>query len=193
MDVVTSRISSIPWAAALINDPDWTRVSVFSREPKDSNEDSFVADTLKTDRTIRSYLTFRPVKEEEGGIPLPEIRTIVDLGTGVNGHPDTAHGGFSAILLDEACGTAVCLHRDIIIEQMRKRGQKFDGFHYYTAYLNVTYKKPMPTPGTYLCTVKIEREAGSGRKLFFRATIGDGNGTVYTIGEALFIRVTGRL
>lgn len=133
MDVVTSRISSIPWAAALINDPDWTRVSVFSRELKDTDEDSFFADTLNTDRTIRSFLAFRPVKEEEGDIPLPEIRIIADLGTGINGHPNTAHGGMAAAILDEVCGTMVCLHRDVIIEQMRKRGQTFNPFHYYTA------------------------------------------------------------
>jgi thioesterase superfamily protein 4 len=133
MDVVTPRIASIPWAAALINDPDWIGVDSFSRQPKASGEDSFLAETLKTDRTIRNYLAFRPVKEAEGEIPLPEIRIIVDIGTGVNGHPEIAHGGFSALLLDEACGAAINMHRDIRMEQMQKRGQTFDYFHYFTA------------------------------------------------------------
>lgn len=133
MDVITPRISATPWAAALINDPDWTRVNVLSLEPKASGEDTFITETLKSDRAIRCYLAFRPVKEVEGEIPVPEIRIIVEIGTGLNGHPATSHGGFSAAMLDEACGMGVCVHRDAKIEQMRKRGQTFADFHYYTA------------------------------------------------------------
>ena len=57
--------------------------------------------------------------------------------------------------------------------------------------LNTSYRKPAPTPGTLLCTAKIERQEG--RKLYVRGTIEDGGGTVYTVGEAMFIKMTQKL
>jgi thioesterase superfamily protein 4 len=42
-----------------------------------------------------------------------------------------------------------------------------------------------------MCTAKIERQ--DGRKVYVRATIEDGSGTVYSIGEALFIEVKAKL
>ena len=57
--------------------------------------------------------------------------------------------------------------------------------------LNTTYKKPIPVPGPVLCTARIERQEG--RKLYIRATIEDGAGTVYTTGECMFVRVNPKL
>lgn len=57
--------------------------------------------------------------------------------------------------------------------------------------LNTTYKKPVPVPGPLLCTAKIERQ--DGRKLYVRATIEDGMGTVYTTGECMFVGVKSKL
>jgi thioesterase superfamily protein 4 len=51
----------------------------------------------------------------------------------------------------------------------------------------------VPTPGKLLCTAKIERYDAGGRKLYIRATIEDGNGIVYTIGEALFVKAMTKL
>jgi hypothetical protein len=51
----------------------------------------------------------------------------------------------------------------------------------------------VPTPGALLLTAKIERQEAGDRKLYVRATIEDGNGTIYTLGEALFIRVSTKL
>ena len=100
-DKVIDQFSSAPWAAALINDPNWTPTRTDSRLPKASGEDSFFAETLATNRTIRALLTLRPVKEEEDYFPYNEIVTIIDLGDGLNGHPQIAHGGFVATMLDE--------------------------------------------------------------------------------------------
>lgn len=49
----------------------------------------------------------------------------------------------------------------------------------------------MPTPGVVLCTAKIERQ--DGRKLYVRATVEDGAGTVYTTGEAMFVQASTKL
>lgn len=57
--------------------------------------------------------------------------------------------------------------------------------------LNTVYKKRIPVPGLVLCTAKIERQ--DGRKVYVRATIEDGEGTVYTTGESLFVETKPRL
>lgn len=100
-DHVVNRLSSVPWARALINDPKWTSTRTDSRLPKGSGEDSFFAETLATNRTIRALLTLRLTKEEGDDFPVKEIVTIIDLGDGLNGHPRIAHGGFAATMLDE--------------------------------------------------------------------------------------------
>jgi thioesterase superfamily protein 4 len=113
-------LMSSPWAAVLINDPKWTRATTGSRLPKASGEDSFFAETLATDRTMRACLTLRPTEEADDDLPYKEIVTIVDLGDGVNGYPQTCHGGMVATLMDEVCGVLINLnterHRDRLIQ-----------------------------------------------------------------------------
>jgi thioesterase superfamily protein 4 len=133
MDDITPRISSAPWAAALINDPNWKLIDTSSRFPKPSGEDTFIGETLKTDQTIRTFLSFRPTRQIQDNVPFAEIRAIVDLGTGITGYPHTAHGGFQATLLDELCGAIVNLNRDARAERMQRLGQTVDVPPYYTA------------------------------------------------------------
>lgn len=57
--------------------------------------------------------------------------------------------------------------------------------------LNTVYKKPIPVPGPVLCTARIDRQ--DGRKVYVRATIEDGEGTVYTTAESMFVSSKPRL
>jgi acyl-coenzyme A thioesterase THEM4 len=138
-----------------------------------STGDTFVARTLATDDTIIAWQSFRK-------IPLPastdrqETITVLKLGSGVNGHVDLCHGGFISVLLDEIIGSAV--------DYIRPPGQSS-----MTAYLNVNYKKPVPTPGFVLCRGWVD--STDGRKIFGSGTIEDGEGTVMATGEALFLMV----
>lgn len=133
MDVVTPEISSKPWAAAIINDPNWVLTNTDARQYKPTGEDSFFAETLRTDRTVRSWLAYRPIKEVEGSVPYRELKIILDLGTGLNGHPSVAHGGVAAALLDETCGAIVTLIRERRREQLGDLGHTVDAWHYFTA------------------------------------------------------------
>jgi thioesterase superfamily protein 4 len=121
-DAEMNRLMSTPWAAALINDPKWTRTTTGSRVPKVSGEDSFFAETLATDRTMRACLTLRPVEEADGDMPYKEIVTIVDLGNGVDGYPQTCHGGMVATLMDEVCGVLVNLSKERHRERLLQSG-----------------------------------------------------------------------
>ena len=111
----------IPWCADLINDPAWTSCNTSSRQAKDSTEDSFFAETLKSDRTIRKLLSMHRKAVAEGSPAIQEVRTLMDLGNGVNGYPDICHGGFVATMLDEVIGVLLTLNLEI--EQGRKRGE----------------------------------------------------------------------
>lgn len=187
------RVMAIPWVAQLVNDPKWTPARTGSRLPKPSSEDSFFAETLATDRTVRACLTLRASELADDDLPCKEIVTIVEIGDGLNGYPNLVHGGMLATLLDEVCGVVIVLSTEINLERAKASGlsDKAIGAQYMTAYLNTSYRKPVPTPGTLLCTAKVERQEG--RKLYVRGTIEDGAGTVYTVGEAMFIKMVQKL
>ncbi|KAF2828533.1 hypothetical protein CC86DRAFT_380458 [Ophiobolus disseminans] len=192
-DAAIDHIKSIPWAAALLQDPKWTRTRTASRQVKASGEDSLFAETLATDRTLRAFLSLRPTQEADGKLAYHEVVAVVDLGSGLNGFPQICHGGIAATLLDEICGVLIVLNIEKEIEKRRLSGSKDlrPDMSFLTAYLNTTYKRPIPTPSTILCTAKVERQ--DGRKLFIRATIEDGAGGIYTIGEAMFLGVKSML
>jgi hypothetical protein len=132
-DGVISQLSSTPWAAALLNDPKWTPAETASRSPKPSGEDSFFAETLGTDRTIRTIFTLRPTEATDDDLAYKETVSIVDLGTGVNGYPDIAHGGFVATLLDEVCGVLIVLNLERKVQRLKELGQSTVAMNYFTA------------------------------------------------------------
>jgi len=96
----------------------------------------------------------------------------------MNGFQDIAHGGFVAVMLDEIIGMAC---------EFRQEGRVFT----MTAYLNVTYKKPVRTPGTVLLRGWVDRRQG--RKIWGKGTVEDGEGNVLSQGEALFVQLKGSL
>jgi thioesterase superfamily protein 4 len=119
-DAVLTRLALVPWAATLINDPKWTRTRTASRQSKPSGEDTFFAETLATDRTIRACLTLRPTEEANDDLAYKEIVIIVDLGDGLNGFPQTCHGGMVATLLDEVCGVLIVLNTEKKVERAKE-------------------------------------------------------------------------
>lgn len=102
---------------------------------------------------------------------------MVKVEGGLNGHVDTVHGGFTCTILDEVMG---------LVNDYYKPKCKI-----FTAFLNVTFKKPIPTPGILLIKTWIERVEE--RKRFTRGRIEDGEGNVYAEAEGLFIEVKASL
>jgi thioesterase superfamily protein 4 len=180
--------SAPAWCSQILHDPNIYPIATPSREPKASSEDSFIAETLATDAAISVWQTFyrvlrrpsilpaigRPDDDETGPIA-GEFLSLLALGRGSNGHANVAHGGLIATILDEIMGVAVVLHRS-------------PGMSGYTALLNVTYKRPVPTPGVVLCRTWLESRS-CGRKLWLRGTVEDGQGGVYAEAESLVIEV----
>jgi len=210
-DATIARLSRTPWCHALISSPHWTPISTESRVPKASSEDSFFAETLGTARTIRACLTLRSPEESGDRTDdtiYQEVRTIFELGDGLNGFPKIAHGGFVVTMLDEVMGVLITTNVQGRAERQRRAGLEGDGvMSCFTACelrsssradgsdaevdLNVTYKKPLPTPAVVLCTAKIERRERN--KVYMRGTVEDGLGTVFTTAEGMFVETKPKL
>jgi acyl-coenzyme A thioesterase PaaI-like protein len=171
-----AHFQNIQWCAQLLLSPNIVITPTNSREYKASTEDALFAETFKTDDTISACLSFysRPAP----GIPrIEEIHTLLTLGYRLNGYPARAHGGAVATLIDEVMG--------ILLSVNKKLGFVATQADTVTAYLNVTYLKPVETPGTVLVSARIKEVTG--RKHFLEATVKAGSGEVLSKAEALWI------
>lgn len=133
VNAAVARLSSTPWAAALIKDAKWTVTETPSRVLKPTGEDAFFAETLSTDRTMRTCLTLRPTEAADNDWAFEQIMTLVEIGEGLNGYPHIIHGGMAAALLDEVSGVLIQLTMAARTE--RRRRLQPNEFHAYPSYL----------------------------------------------------------
>ncbi|KAK8058493.1 acyl-coenzyme A thioesterase THEM4 [Apiospora phragmitis] len=141
-------------------------------------ENQFVGGTLNTADTIAAWVDLyqlRPQAQQQG-FRIEQFLSLITLGAGMIGFPDSVHGGAAALLLDEVTG----MH----IASQRGPG-KPPNKDFRTAYLKATYLKAIPAPGTVLVRSSIVRV--DGRKNFVEAQIEDEHGEVLVKGEVLYI------
>lgn len=100
----------------------------------------------------------------------PESIILASIGRELDGGVGRAHGGLTAMLLDQVMGSLV--------------SQTFE-FLSATLELNVKYKNPIMTPCVLLCRAKFVREKG--RWLETKSWIEDGHGKVYAEGSGTFV------
>ncbi|KAH9877517.1 hypothetical protein IAQ61_002884 [Plenodomus lingam] len=177
-DATIMRLSATPWAASLINSPEWTIAETPSRVLKPTGEDSFFAETLSTDRTMRTCLTLRPAQAVDDHWPYQKIVTLVEIGEGLNGYPNIIHGGMAATLLDEVSGVLLQINTAAQLERMKR--QNPSGSHvqpsYFTACTSyetrnmnasvLTYDRPeyiLPLTGTYSWRYTLHCQIGTNR------------------------------
>ncbi|OAA47970.1 NACHT and WD40 domain protein [Cordyceps fumosorosea ARSEF 2679] len=167
------------WCRQLLADRSLQPVSSAwrSRNRALTNEDSFLASTLNTPDTIRAWhALYRALPPDDDEDRLAgELLCLFALGSGVNGHPDVAHGGVTAAILDAATGSVAELFST-------------EGDSAFTLELTVRYRRPLATPGVYVCRSWVRRRT-EGRKAWLRAVVEDGNGTVYAEGDAFWLDV----
>ena len=195
-DVETNieHYSRIPWTAALLQHPDYESVPTYVRLEKPSGEDSFFGGIIKTPTTVpfllclrkRDLHTLGPRTRQE----FPDSPDVMFLFTlaraGLQGHPDTAHGGFLNVLFDEMMGQT----QNCRLPQSEHGGFSSGGT-LYTANLNVDFRRPMGLPGTYLYRGwMVGRE---GRKSWVEGDMVDGEGggdlKVFAEGRSLWVHV----
>ena len=176
---ILSQLRQTPWCTSILDDPTFLPIQSHSRSPPPYlvGRYSFISRTLSTAETVPVWQDFyRPSSHSDPtDNDYGEVRVLVMLGSGMDGHLHTAHGGVAATLLDEAMGTVGGIH-------------KTPGKSIFTAFMHVDYKKPLPTPSVVMIKAKLDPRSG-GRKLYIRATLEDGNGTEFTAAEGLFLEV----
>jgi acyl-coenzyme A thioesterase PaaI-like protein len=173
-----AHFQNIPWCTQLLSTPNIVITPTDSREYKASTEDSLFAETFKTDDTISACLSFYS-SPASGTSRIEEINTLLTLGYRLNGYPARAHGGVVATLFDEVMGILLSVNKKLGL--IAARGDTV------TAYLNVTYLKPVETPGTVLVSARFRKVTE--RKYFLEATIKAGSGEVLSKAEALWIEL----
>ena len=128
--------------------------------------------TLNTDRGVRAHVSFQRKCKEPDAIFDWECCFLLSIGDGVDGAEGRAHGGFNSLVLDHICGHCASHALD-------------DDPNPATATLTTDYKAPVPTPSVLLVRGWVIEL--SGRKVWVRAAMEDGNGKVLAAGKALFI------
>jgi acyl-coenzyme A thioesterase THEM4 len=191
MDLTSSKayFSAIPWCAELLSEPGWTVIPTYSRKLKDSTEDSFFAETLQTPRTIAQCLSLCKASSiplpsshvSTSALPIPAVRTLLTLGSGLNGFPAIAHGGLLTVLLDEGMGIL------LTVNNRHASARRSPDITEMTVYLNVRFRAPVETPGVVLVEATVEKREG--RKTWFKARVVDAEGKECVTGEGMFVDV----
>ena len=179
------HLSKHAWCAQLLNDPTLIPIETPSRVVKPGTENSFLAQTLRHQDAITACQSFYKLPSpspansdsDPDSVNVGEMQTIYFIGSGLNGHEGICHGGFQSLALDEIMGLIVRLYPK--------------ASNPYTIYLNVTFKKPLPTPAVILCRAWFSKLQG--RKMWVGGTVGDGEGSLYATGESLFLDVKEKL
>jgi acyl-coenzyme A thioesterase PaaI-like protein len=177
-----AHFESIPWCFEIINHPDFLITPTFSRQPKPDTEDSLTAETLKREDAISACLTVYK-RPPQGATWIGEVRSLMTLGTGMNGGPFMLHGGIVATLMDDAVGTLMTVNQDKEFMPLSSST--------VTAYMNVQYLQPITTPQTVLVVAK-SREV-KGRKFYVDSEIKNDKGTILAKAESLWVRFKEKL
>ncbi|KAK2751953.1 hypothetical protein FQN55_008695 [Onygenales sp. PD_40] len=186
-----SHFASNPWTSPLLRLPTHTAIPTSSRSSDPTTgEDAYFAHTLNTPHTIPHLLTLRkthpttpasrpptpfpPPAVTPGAAaarPKPQPPSSIDLFAllslahpGLSGHPNTAHGGVTATLLDEVMSLATSLHIPGYFEDAKGCRDRL-----FTVQLDIRYRRKVVVPG--VAVVKAWCVAREGRKYFMRGQV----------------------
>ncbi|CAK7226289.1 hypothetical protein SCUCBS95973_006150 [Sporothrix curviconia] len=185
--------------------------------------DNAFSTTLHTLDTIGAFIVFyeepRLLLAPSGSsvhpeyrAPILELKALMRLGPGLNGHMGVSHGGIVATILDEVLGLLIPLNRRRAKHNKRvgatapplpasadpagpeaaaaASADVDKGF--VTGYLNTTYVRPVRTPAPVLVTARYTRMEGT-RKFYVEGAIWDDKSQVLAKADCVFIALKERL
>ena len=203
---------AIPWCAALLSDPEYIVAPSRFGKPMKGARGEFFTRTLADDTAITAFVyqirsspqdgpTFIFTTPTPGAAPLPmvsEVRAFLSTGSGVNGFPGVAHGGFVAAIIDEVMGFLINSNRAAteIAGSPPENGNSSQpdrqvvpmtapGLSIMTAELTIKYRRPVPTGEALMVRTWIERVEG--RKIFVKATVEGEERVVLSEGFGVFV------
>ena len=167
------HFETIPWCRETLDDPAFRIISMSRTVTQPGYGHSLMGDTLNTESTIPHLLSFYRKPDASKDLK-GEVRRFYTFGRGLNAHPDLLHGGIIANILDSTMG-------NVIGQELRSTDPTF------TVGLNITYKKPVVTPGTIIARAHITRIDGP-RKIYVQGSIEDGHGGIHAIAEGMWLK-----
>lgn len=172
------HFETIHWCRETLDDPAFRIISMSRTVTQPGFGHSLMGDTLNTDTTIPHLLSFyrKPDLQQE---LLGEVRRFYTFGRGLNAHPDLLHGGIIANILDSTMG-------NVVGQELRINGRMF------TVALNISYKKPVTTPGTVLARAHIIRMDGR-RKIWVHGSVEDGTGGIHATAEGMWLNADAKM
>nr|OQO19317.1 hypothetical protein B0A51_11741 [Rachicladosporium sp. CCFEE 5018] len=179
----------IPWTAKLLAQPDLFVRLPSSLVPKQTNEDSLFATTLRTPLTLRDLVSTY-IQPPTAQAIITEVTTFCTLGIGMDGHPGLLHGGIIGTLIDEAMGILQTANFEREYARRRALGETpSTNMGSFTAYLNVQYLKPVQTSMAVVIVAKhVKRE---GRKDWITAEVKQAQSDQASPEDSLVICATG--
>ncbi|KIX97774.1 uncharacterized protein Z520_06552 [Fonsecaea multimorphosa CBS 102226] len=181
------HFQSIPWCRPHLADPTFRRVSMSRTLTQPGHGHSLMAETWNTDKTITHLLSmYRPPGPEgesangQTTAMRGEVKRFYTFGIGMNAHPATLHGGVIATVLDSTMG-------NVIGQQLRHGSAPT-----FTVALNISYKKPVATPGTVMARAWITKVDGD-RKIWVHGVVEDGRGNVHAEADGMWLRAKAKL
>ncbi|KAK1979006.1 thioesterase superfamily protein [Colletotrichum cereale] len=178
------HFASIPWCAKILATFDSPSHLVYvsqNRTVLPTRENQYVGGTLNTPDTITAWLFLHPLPQAPDW-KVGELCSLITFNHGMIGFPGTAHGGGIALVMDEVTGLHIVAQRPEGSEPKK---------NFVTGYLNISFYKPVPAPGTVLVRswiVKVE-----GRKHYVAAQMEDEHGEVLAKAEVLYISIRNKL
>ncbi|KAG2420865.1 hypothetical protein HFD88_000479 [Aspergillus terreus] len=201
LEAEVAHFNSIPWVANLLRDDSYALIPTRTRHQNESlkSEDFFFARALNTPTTISACImqvkppqASRPKPPDASSSPVTpaeEIRAFFTVGEDVMGPPGAMHGGAVASILDQVLTELLMAggHCGWVVDRAEKL---FEGP--VTAYLNTTYVRRVPAPGTVVVYGRL-KEAIEGRKWKVEGEIRDSEDRVLSRAECLFVKISAKL
>jgi acyl-coenzyme A thioesterase PaaI-like protein len=182
-----AHFQSIPWCASLLNDPRYVVTPTHFREPTKTAQNTLFAGTLKTDQTFSAFLSL--YKKPAGpSLLIEEVKSLIQIESGLNGHAHICHGGIAATILDEVTALLLVVNEgreDAVASMAAGRRPPVEGVAAFTAELVVKFLKPIVTPQAVCCVARFSEI--DGRKIWLDGTIEDKSGTALATGRCLVV------
>lgn len=179
------HFNSQAWLQDTLHDPAFRIVSLSRETTNNGQGHTLMGRTWNTDGTIQHALSqFRlstaadPLAFPQSDGERAEVRRFYTFGPDLTAHPNLLHGGVVACVLDSSLGRAAGL----IVEQSGRDPEIF------TVQLNITYKKPIPTPGTVATKAWVTKVEGGGRKIWAKGVVEGRGGVVHAVAEGMWLR-----
>ncbi|KXS96486.1 hypothetical protein AC578_6302 [Pseudocercospora eumusae] len=182
------HFSAMPYARKLLQDPRYQILSQSRTVTEGGKGHTLMGKTWKTPETIQHLLILH--RKSTSDAPLPhteheraETRRFYTFGGDLNAHPDLLHGGVVSCVLDSTMGGAVG------VTLAKQKG----GPPTFTVQLNVTFKKPIRTPGTVMIRAWVIKVDDGGRKAWCRGIIESEDGTIHALAEGMWLRAKSKI